>query len=108
MSVVDGMLESNQPMMITVTVMNMVENTINQVIKMITMRHLGMSTVFSVSVVLACVFTSSACSRVGVGNSNDVLIVVTIVRAMQMIVVKVSHMTIMNDGGVSAVGSVCV
>lgn len=107
-SVVDRTLQAKNTVVIAVAIVCMVEDTVNKVIKMVTMGYLGMTTGVSVDVAATAVLGSRARSRVFVSHTNNMLIVVAIVGAVEVVIVQVSNMSIMFHSNMAAVGTVLV
>ena len=89
-------------------VVRMVQVTIDKIIHVVPMWNRRMSTVRSVYMVrsVALAVVRSAPVGVGVGNCDDVLVIVAVMRAVQMTVVQVAYVIVVLDCDVSAARAV--
>ena len=98
-------------MMVAMTVVGMVQVTLDDVVDVITVRHGLVPAIRSVRViapVTRAVVVGRAVGRIVTRHLEGVLVDVTVVRVMQMTVVQVVDVTIMRDRRVPAVGAMGV
>jgi hypothetical protein len=86
-------------MVIAMIAMTMMELTLREVIDMVAVRHCLMSTLLMPT----CASYSRTVSGVLATYSNDVLIVVTLMRRMQMSLMKIINVSFVLDSCVPAV-----
>lgn len=101
----------NCPMIVAVVAVRKVEMSINEIIGVIAMRYSFMTTVCTVRVVRIVAVADVAVGadvKVGLANGDDMLINVSLMKAVQMTVVQVIDMALMLNGGVTAVGAMLV
>ena len=97
----------DRAVVIAVTVVHVVQASIDDVVDMIAVRDRFMTAVRPMNVACAVVYRC-ATVRIGVADLDHVFVVMITVRVVQVAVVDVIDMTVMLDGGVSAVRSVYV
>lgn len=98
-------------MVITVTVVGVVQMAGDQVVDVVTVRHRCVSTSLRVHVPLLVARAAvrwSACGRVVGTDFQFALIDVSVVRVMKVSIVEVVHVVAVTDGGMPAVGTVDV
>jgi len=86
--------------------MRMMQTAVHKVIHVIAVRHLRMSTVGPVLVFFT--LNRVAFIRIGFTDFNDMLVNMTIMRVMQMAVVKVINVTLVFNLRMAAIGAMLV
>lgn len=101
----------HRPVVVAMVAMRVMQASVNQIVNVIAVRNGGMTAFRSVNV-LGGMFGGGETRRALVGvrgtDGNRVFVHMIAVRMMQMAVVKIVHMSVMLDGGVSAAGAVNV
>ena len=96
-------------MVVAVIAVRMVQMSVNQVIKMITVWNDSVAAVGPVNVLPVMAFRPQrAFVRVDVADGNGVFIHMVAMRMVQMAVVKVIHVPVMHDGDMPAIFAVDV
>ena len=93
-------------MVVTLVAVGMVQVSVNQVVDVVAMRYSLVTAVRAVNMAGLMTAAVVACTptRVGIGDLDDVLVVVVLVGAVQMPVMQVADGVAVLDGGVAATG----
>lgn len=98
-----------RPVVVAVIAVRMMQVSVNQIIKMITVRNGGVAAVGAVNVFPVVAFRPQrAFVGVDVADGNGVFIHMVVVRMVQMAIVKVIHMPVVHDGDMPAIFAVDV
>ena len=98
-----------RPVVVTVSVMRMMQFAINQIIHVVAVRNGGVAAVGTVNVLPVMAFRlQRAFVRIDVADGYGVFIHVVAVRMMQMPVVEIIHVPVVHDGEMPAVLAVDV
>ena len=94
-------------MVIAMTIVRMMEMSIDQIINMVAMRNCLMSTVRPMHMlrrVSGAFMLRRAVLRIGRGYANHMFIDMAFMRIMQMAIVQIINMVFVHDTGVAALG----
>ena len=99
----------NRPVIVAVSVMRMMQSTINQIIQVIAVGNSGVAAIGPVNVLPVMAFRSkSAFVGVGVADGNRVFIHMVAVGMVQMAVMEIVHVPVVHDGDMPAIFAVDV
>lgn len=93
-------------MIVAMIAMRMMQSAINKIIDVIAMRHLRVAAVGTMYVFFT--FDRATTIRIGFADFDHMFVDVTVMRVMQVSVMKVINMAFVLDGGMSAFFAVLV